>query len=84
MNDRVRKILYHYGFENQRLKTIEELSELIQALCKDDKDNVKEEVADCLIMLEQLKIYLGEDIIDKIIDEKLNRQLRRIENEKND
>lgn len=82
MDDRVRKILYHYGFENQRLKTIEELSELIQALCKGDYNNVREEVADCFIMLEQLKIYLCESTIDKIIDEKLNRTLRRIEDEK--
>jgi NTP pyrophosphatase (non-canonical NTP hydrolase) len=46
--------------------------------------NITEEIADVTIMLEQMKYLLNisNDDINKIIDMKLNRQLKRIENEK--
>ena len=44
----------HFGPGAQQIKAIEELSELIQALAKSDRDNIAEEMADVRIMLEQL------------------------------
>lgn len=38
-DERLNQILCHYGIGAQTMKTIEELSELIQALVKKDKDN---------------------------------------------
>lgn len=66
-----------YGRVNQVIKTVEELSELSQALCKiltskftDDNseifENIYEEMADVEIMLEQCKMifYKSEDKIN--------------------
>ena len=43
--------------------------------------NLVEEVADVLIMAQQMRCLISPERIDRIIDEKLNRQLRRIESE---
>ena len=43
--------------------------------------NVKEELADVLIVALQLRLLLGPEEIDRIAEEKVNRQLRRIESE---
>ena len=63
------KIADHYGKRNQTVKTVEELAELQQALCKlniaieldEDyeklmklKKNVTEEIVDVMIMLDQI------------------------------
>lgn len=50
----IEQTLDKYGLKNQKLKLIEEMSELIQAILKDG--NVAEELADVQIMLDQLKI----------------------------
>lgn len=49
----------HYGIDNQCIVAIEELSELEKELCKalrdgGNTDHLAEEIADVLIMLEQL------------------------------
>lgn len=53
--------------------------------CKRGKDgafeNFKEEVADVLIMAEQMRYFIGKDTVDKIINAKLNRQIQRIKEE---
>lgn len=99
-------ILDHYGSKAQIRQAVEELSELIQAICKcermnytfgeceDDPANLEEsmsayknllgEIADVIVMIEQLKIMVGErdrTRIENIIDEKINRQLERIKAE---
>ena len=56
--------VHTFGKESQKLIAIEEMSELIKALSKDTRypndpevlDNVAEEIADVLIMLDQLKL----------------------------
>ena len=44
-------------------------------------ENIKEEVADVLIMARQLRYLLGYEDIDRIVEAKLDRQMRRIEDE---
>ena len=49
------------------------------------KEHIAEEIADVMVMLMQFKEYYhidGNDIL-KIMDEKINRQIERIENENN-
>lgn len=85
---------YAYGVENQIIKTVEELSELSQALCKiltskltDDNskifENIYEEIADVEIMFEQCKMMFQ---CDKEVSawkhKKIERLKRRLENEK--
>jgi hypothetical protein len=48
------RLLAKFGEENQKLKTIEEMAELMQAIIKGT--NVSEELADTQIMLDQMKI----------------------------
>lgn len=67
-----------FGTKNQIQKTIEELAELIQALCKytfDTSnlwaiDSVREEWADVEIMLGQLRVIFGDN--SQVLDAKLN------------
>lgn len=67
MNERdiYRQAIVQFGSEHQIRKAAEELGELIQALMRFGNGepvigNVCEEIADVEIMLEQLKIILGE------------------------
>lgn len=76
-----------YGRVNQVIKTVEELSELSQALCKiltskftDDNseifENIFEEIADVEIMLEQCKIMFQ---CDKEVNEWKHKKIERLE-----
>lgn len=85
---RIKEIAYHYGYESQREQLIEECAEAILAAqkCKrhGSKDNFEAlcgEVADVLIMAQQMRLLMGAKVIDEIIDKKLNRQLGRIAHE---
>ena len=89
--DILEKAIKHYGAENQMAQSIEELAELIVAINKytrypdeiESKHHVIEEIADVLIMIDQLKIIL--DIKDYEIrcyrDYKLQRLEKRIKGE---
>ena len=93
--DELRAIMEHYGYEAQREQFVEECAEAIQAAqkCKRIHDNqgareafenLKEEIADVLIMAAQMYHFLGADEIDRIIAKKLDRQMRRIADESAD
>ena len=83
-----RQVLRHYGVIHQKSKTIEELAELIVALQKDllegkEKHSraVLEEIADVKIMLMQMLCDEDdEEFVEKIMRQKLKRQIRRIKN----
>lgn len=83
-DSRIIDIINHYGLEQMKIM-LEEMLELGLAIMKLERGysaerlyNLKEEVADVLIMARQLRIALGAAEIDNIIDEKLERQLGRI------
>ena len=82
-------LIDHYGHESQKMMLLEEMAELQKEICKEfrgelNKEAITEEVADVLIMLEQVQMMY--DISDirllEITSEKLVRQLRRIVDEK--
>lgn len=95
-NDALKKIIDTYGNQSQIDIAIEEMSELTKALMKYRRmeaagsetmdvwaDGVAEEMADVSIMLEQLKmIFKNEFSVDKFIDYKINRQIKRINERK--
>ena len=69
--------------EDRKDKLIEELSELIRALIKNDKENIIEEIADVQILLyEYIKKAENKRYINDMIDYKLNRYWRILDNEK--
>lgn len=79
------EILQHYGLQNQLWQTIEETSELNQAIVKHHRygtmDGILEELADVEIMLVQIKMALNEEQlarVDLITQSKLERQIARI------
>lgn len=75
-----------YGISNQVFKLIEETSEFNQAVCKlltganaeSVGENIKEELADILVVALQLRYLIGEIDIDSIMSKKVQRQLNRI------
>lgn len=88
--ERCQKILNYYGVELQITQTSQELSELNIELTKYivnpkncHKSNILDELADVYIMLQQMKLTfnISEYEMGKKIDEKLTRQITRIENE---
>lgn len=80
----LRIIADHYGFTSQADMLIEESAEFTQAVnklrrgCPEAFTNVKEEVADVLVVALQLRLILGERNIDEIMGQKIKRQLERI------
>ena len=69
--------------EDRKDKLIEELSELIRALIKNDKENIIEEIADVQILLyEYIMKAENQRYINDMIDYKLNRYWRILDNEK--
>lgn len=78
----------HFGVNTQMLQTIEECSELITAIShfrrkrSNALDNLKEEVADCYIMLMQMMNMLDMTETCEEIVSKLDRLKARIDFEK--
>lgn len=81
-------ILHHYGQEKQEIQAVQELTELILLLTarqdqrgNDYKKRLTEEMADSIIMIEQMKIANGitDDDITAVIVYKLRRTLERID-----
>lgn len=89
-DDALKIIADHYGFSSQADMLCEESAEFTVALNKlrrgdqNSYKNVKEELADVLVVASQLRYILGEKTIDNIIGQKIQRQLRRINDEKID
>lgn len=94
VREKLERITSSYTFGQQRAIFVEECAEAIQAICKVERaaDSSLEvyaekisdligEVADVLIMAEQMRLYLGKDKVDAEIQRKLDRQLQRIKAE---
>lgn len=94
MDEKLLKIINHYGVSNQLKKFNEESYELIEAINEyewvvDSRGrcntaHIVEEMADVQVMILQFKEYYHIDDYEilKIMNEKINRQLKRIEEEK--
>ncbi len=83
-------ILKHYGQQKQEVQAVQELSELILLLAaREDqrksnyKEHVTEEIADSLIMIEQIRLANGisDKDINAVIVQKISRQFNRISEE---
>ena len=87
--EKIRKIIEHYGVENQRAILQEECAELIQAIskvnrvdCPENNNHMIEEMADVLIVINQIiSTFSYEQLttLYTIQDMKINRQIGRIE-----
>lgn len=83
--DAMQKIVTFYGYEEQKHQLAEECAEYIQAVNKLRRnvphayDNMVEEIADIYICLMEMCGIVGWEVIEPIIDAKLERQISRIE-----
>lgn len=94
MKDKEKQIISFYGVIPQLKYMQTEMFEFVEAiLAKElvgaypgikEKQHIEEEYADLTMMLEQFKEYyhLDEDNIQRIKEQKIERQLKRIEEEK--
>lgn len=77
--------LNYFGFSNQVDVAIEEMAELTQALIHNRRgrqSNIAEEIADVVIMLDQLILHydlFGE--VDEFVDKKIVRLAMKLQNE---
>lgn len=79
------EILRYYGEAHQQEKSIEEMAELISAIKHGDRENYIEELADCMVMNEQLFQALTFEEQQRcivVVHEKIARQLKRIKEDK--
>lgn len=73
-----------YGVESQRKMAIEEMSELTNALMKFERgrntvEDIVEEIADVIIMMNQLAIIYGQKSVNHQIEYKTQRLKRRLD-----
>ena len=86
-NEAYRKIINHFGIQSQLDKAREELEELDEALrsyeVKRDPVNIAAEMADVMVMLNQLMIIynFSYSLLSALMDYRIDRTLRRIEDE---
>ena len=79
--------LIRYGEEMQLTVAIEELSECQKEICKfirgyGNAGNLAEEVADAMIMLEQVQMIFGiEDMVNREVNRKVSRLDARLKGE---
>ena len=85
---RIEQIAHHYGYTAQREQFIEECSEAILACQKCKRDGSMKafndlcgEVADVLIMAQQMRLLMSPSLIDAIMESKIERQMERMKNE---
>lgn len=81
------KALEHFGIQNQKMKAIEEMAELTNALMRlrDGRcaeQDVITEIADVTIMMQQLAIFFGQEQVDNEISYKMYRLNGRLNEEK--
>ena len=81
MRNTLRKEINTFGEDMQLNVAVEEFSELTKEICKykrgaDNTSNIIEEMADCLIMIEQLKIIFG--ISDLAVSYEMHRKIERL------
>ena len=83
MNKKLLTIFNTYGKSHQTSKLLEEIGEFIETIMNDDKENMVKELADVMVLLNQFKLYycIYDEEVKRVMIEKINRQMERIENE---
>lgn len=88
--DVLKRAITTYGKEEQMMMMVEEAAELIQAInkvrrAKNDAEEIEamehlaEEVADCFIVLMQMKLMVCKKRVDEILNYKMNRLKKNLD-----
>lgn len=80
MKNKLLNIYLHFGLRKQLKKLSEECYELIEAMLDEDREHIKEEVADVQVLLNQFKEYheIYDDEIVDIMEHKIDRTIERV------
>ena len=83
MENKLLTIFNTYGKSHQVSKLLEEVGEFIETVINEDKENMVQEMADCMVMLKQFQYYYGitEEEIEEVMKYKIERTIKRMENE---
>ena len=90
MQNKLLKIINHYGIMKQLKYIHSEYFELDEAILKSydtmydyEIEHIAEEIADVIVMLKQIQYYyeIEDKQIEEIMNRKIDRQIERIENE---
>ena len=90
MKEKVLRIINNYGAMNQLKYMQTEMFEFVEAVInynnlsnEKNKEHIEEEYADLMVMLEQFHAYYNLDDmhISEVMHQKIDRQLKRIEND---
>lgn len=93
MEEQLKKIINHYGISKQLKYIHSEYFELDEAIMKFNDNNynsadfaiehIAEELADVMVMLKQFQYYyyITDEQVENIMVQKIERQLKRIEEE---
>lgn len=92
IDERYDRIIGYYGFYHQSQKLCEECGELISAMMKyniepyaKQQEHLLEELADVQVVWRQMVAFMGaEKIVEEIMNNKLERQLKRIREEEDE
>ena len=89
MKENLLKIINHYGVLPQLKHFNSEVFELTEAIVKHEAlgceyKHITEELADCLVMIDQFRLYYDIDIeeLKAVMEFKIDRQLDRMKEEK--
>lgn len=88
--EKLETICQHYGIRKQLKKLSEEVFELQEAVIDNEwdvdgnTDHIAEELADVMVLWEQIRLHyeVPIQVIQGIMKEKIERQLKRIKEEK--
>ena len=90
MKNKLLRIINNYGAMNQLKYMQTEMFEFVEAVInynnlsnEKNKEHIEEEYADLMVMLEQFHAYFNLDDmhISEVMHQKIDRQLKRIEND---
>lgn len=92
LEKKISLIALHYGARPQIMKAVEETVELAEALIKslnkgissDCSFEILDEMADTIIMMKQIQLFcqISDEELSSRIEMKVNRQIHRIQKEK--
>lgn len=81
MKNKLERIFLHFGLKKQLSKLAEECLELIEAMLENDREHIKEEIADVMVIASEFKEFyeITDTELIEMIEYKIDRTIDRID-----
>lgn len=81
MKNKLERIFLHFGLKKQLLKLAEECLELIEAMLENDREHIKEEIADVMVLASEFKEFyeITDTELIEMMEYKIDRTIDRID-----